>query len=172
MVITLRIGPAAGDAGDHPAVVGDEPAGHHVDEVLFGNDFSKCVFDGEDDDVYAVDGNGNEPDDSAESHTHFIIEAAQDHQNHAKCRIKAGGNCLVIFLEACFGIHHDLQNIADDKNGPQRHDQIAQPDKSESAVDISECKKTQKCRDNGYRYSFQSFHTFFPLITQTSHKAF
>ena len=92
---------AAGDAGDHPAVVGDEPAGHHVDEVFFGYNFPKCVLDREDDDVYAVDGNGNEPDDSAESHAHFIIEAAQDHQNHAKCRIKAGGNCLAIFLETC-----------------------------------------------------------------------
>ena len=155
---------AAGNTCHHPAVVCNEPAGHHVDEVLFGNDFSKCVFYREDNDMYAVDGNGNKPDNSAESQADFIIKAAQDHQDHAECRIKAGGNCLFIFLEACFGIHHDLQNITDDKNGPQRHDQIAQPDKSESAVDISEGKKTQKCRNNGYRYFFQSFHTFFPLI--------
>ena len=159
-----RIHFAAGDAGHHPAVIGDVPAGHHVDEVFFGDNFSECVLDRENDDMHAVDSDGDKPDDPAESHAHLIIKASQDHQDHAECAVKAGGNRLVIFLEACSGEHGKLENITDDEDGPQGHDQIAQPDKSESAVDIAECEKTQECRDNRYRYFFQSFHTFFPLF--------
>ena len=115
---------AAGDAGHHPAVVGHEPAGHHVDKVFFREDLSKGVLHGKDNDVHAVDGHGDEPDDPAEAPAHLQIKAAQHHQTHAEGAVEAGGDRLIILLHAGIEIHADLEDITDDEDGPLKPEEV------------------------------------------------
>ena len=130
------------------------------------------MLDGEHDDVHTVDGDGGEPEDPAEAESDLKIKTAQDHQYHAEGAVKACRNGLVILFPEGSEIHGDLEDVADHKDGPAGHDQVAEPDKSESAVNISECQETQKCRDDRYRYFFQSFHTFLSCRSQGGNTCF
>ena len=145
---------AAGDAGHHPAVVGDEPAGHHAEEVLRDDDFAEGVLDGKYDNVDAVDGHRDEPDDPSEGKPDLIVEASEHHPAHAEGAVQTGGDRQVIFFQAGLREHRYFDRITDHKDRSDRHDQIAQPHKTETSVDIAQSHKTQESGDTGYRDFF------------------
>jgi hypothetical protein len=125
-----------------------------IEEALREDDFAEGVLDGKDDDVNAVDGHRDEPDDPSERKPDLIVEASEHHPAHTEGAVQTGGDRQVIFIQAGFREHRYFDRIADHKDRSDRHDQIAQPHKTEASVDIAQSHKTQESGDTGYRDFF------------------
>ena len=99
--------------------------------------------------MHGVNSNGDEPDSLSDDskYRYFVsvaelkIKTAEYHHAHSECSVKTARNDLAVLIHHGLREHDNFQNVANDEDRSACHTQIAEPDKSETAVDVAESQQ-------------------------------